>query len=295
MGYLVVEMIVLIVIAAIIGFVVGWMFNRGRRDSTGADASNKTHLEAADSRVAGLTKEIEEDQAEIARLREQLEATRREVNDEREKFGALEGEVGSVREKEAALATALNDVSNRDAEIDRLKAQLSNSEGAAGGEAAGVSQADLDRLQAELDGVRADHAKCETTSREQRDRIAELEAQLADNTQEAPAAAESSAETSDDSSAEDASEGADAPKPDWLLDAPDGEADDLKRIKGVGPVMERTLNELGIYHFRQVAKLDDAGIEWVSANIATFPDRIRRDNWAQQARDLHIEKYGSEP
>ncbi|MEM8977320.1 MAG: hypothetical protein AAGD43_35170, partial [Pseudomonadota bacterium] len=71
--------------------------------------------------------------------------------------------------------------------------------------------------------------------------------------------------------------------------------DDLKRIKGVGPVMERTMNELGIYHFRQVARLDAAGIEWVSANIETFPDRIRRDRWVEQAHELHTEKYGSAP
>lgn len=289
MGYLVVEMIVLLLIAAIIGFFIGWFLKRSGRASAGSDATIKSQLDSSEAKVASLTKEIEEDQAEIGRLREQLESTRREVNDEREKFGALEGEVGAVREKEAALATALSDVSNRDAEIERLKSQLSDAQSGSGtgGDTSGASQADLDRLQAELDSVRADHAQCETKSREQRDRIVELEAQLAGQDQQAPAAA--------DAGSDNASTGGDAPKPDWLLDAPDGEADDLKRIKGVGPVMERTLNELGIYHFRQVAKLDDAGIEWVSANISTFPDRIRRDNWAQQAHDLHVEKYGSAP
>ncbi len=294
MGYLIVEMIVLLLIAAVIGFLIGWFLRRSGRVAASLETDLKPQLEAAEAKAANLTKEIEEDQAEIGRLREQLEATRREVNDEREKFGALEGEVGSVREKETALATALNDVSNRDAEIERLKSQLSAAQEGAGndGAATGELQANLDRVQAELDSLRTQHADCVSNSEAQKARIAELEAQLA-----AASQAETSAptmETADAAPAESATEAA-PPKPDWLLDAPDGEADDLKRIKGVGPVMERTLNDLGIYHFRQVAKLDDAGIEWVSANIATFPDRIRRDEWAKQAHDLHVEKYGSAP
>lgn len=294
MGYLIVEMIVLLLIAAVIGFLIGWFLRRSGRVAASMDSDLKPKLETAEARAANLTKEIEEDQAEIGRLREQLEATRREVNEEREKFGALEGEVGSVREKEAALATALNDVSNRDAEIERLKSQLSSAQEGAGadGGAAGELQANLDRVQAELDSLRTQHADCVSNSDAQKARIAELEAQLAASSQ-ADASAPVEAAAAPAAPTESPAEA--PPKPDWLLDAPDGEADDLKRIKGVGPVMERTLNELGIYHFRQVAKLDDAGIEWVSANIATFPDRIRRDEWAKQAHDLHVEKYGSAP
>lgn len=62
--------------------------------------------------------------------------------------------------------------------------------------------------------------------------------------------------------------------------------DDLKRIKGVGPALERKLNELGIFRFDQLAALDDDGIERIARSLEEFPNRIHRDRWVDQARDL---------
>ena len=69
------------------------------------------------------------------------------------------------------------------------------------------------------------------------------------------------------------------------LAAPNGEADDLKRIKGVGPVIQKTLNELGIYHFQQIADFSADNVAWVDNYIA-FPGRIGREGWVAQAADL---------
>ena len=63
-------------------------------------------------------------------------------------------------------------------------------------------------------------------------------------------------------------------------------ADDLKRIRGVGPVLERTLNQLGIYYFKQIACLNADGIDWVTYHLDTFPGRIERDEWVEQAGQL---------
>jgi predicted flap endonuclease-1-like 5' DNA nuclease len=38
-----------------------------------------------------------------------------------------------------------------------------------------------------------------------------------------------------------------------LKDARDGKPDDLKKISGVGPKLEGVLNEMGFYHFDQIA------------------------------------------
>ena len=73
-----------------------------------------------------------------------------------------------------------------------------------------------------------------------------------------------------------------APK---FMDGPDGEPDDLKKIKGVGPVLEKKLNEMGIYHYRQVVALTADQIEAVE-NHAGFPGRIGRDEWLKQAAEL---------
>lgn len=71
-----------------------------------------------------------------------------------------------------------------------------------------------------------------------------------------------------------------------LLDGPRAEgADDLKRIGGIGPKMEQTLNDLGIYHFDQLAELSDDEIAWVDSRLR-FKGRIERDNWVGQAKAL---------
>lgn len=70
-----------------------------------------------------------------------------------------------------------------------------------------------------------------------------------------------------------------------FMDAPDGEKDDLKEISGVGPVLEETLNGLGIYHFRQIAAFTQKDIDAVE-NETNFPGRIERDDWIAQAKTL---------
>ncbi len=62
-------------------------------------------------------------------------------------------------------------------------------------------------------------------------------------------------------------------------------ADDLKLLKGVGPKLEQTLNELGFYHFDQVAKWTSEEVAWVDDNL-NFKGRIERDGWIDQAKTL---------
>jgi len=71
-----------------------------------------------------------------------------------------------------------------------------------------------------------------------------------------------------------------------------GARDDLKTISGIGPVIERTLNRLGVRTYRQIAKWTKADIDRVSARLTAFKDLIRRENWVRQAREAHLKKYG---
>lgn len=68
--------------------------------------------------------------------------------------------------------------------------------------------------------------------------------------------------------------------------------DDLKRIRGVGPVLERRLNELGVRQFRQVALWTDADIDFFDRELRNFHGRIRRENWVHSATEEHFKKYG---
>tara|TARA_R110002020_G_scaffold67179_2_gene176269 strand:- start:74546 stop:75340 length:795 start_codon:yes stop_codon:yes gene_type:complete len=75
-------------------------------------------------------------------------------------------------------------------------------------------------------------------------------------------------------------------RPAVLMSAPRATgADDLKMISGVGPKLEETLNQLGIYHFDQVAKFEASDIVWIDARLR-FKGRIERDDWMSQAKVL---------
>jgi len=66
---------------------------------------------------------------------------------------------------------------------------------------------------------------------------------------------------------------------------PDGEPDDLTRIRGVGPNLQRVLNGLGVFRFEQIAAWDADDTAKVGA-VLRFPGRIERDDWIGQARRL---------
>ena len=66
------------------------------------------------------------------------------------------------------------------------------------------------------------------------------------------------------------------------LEAPKGEPDDLKKISGIGPKIEGILNELGIFHFSQIAAWGEAEVAWID-DYLKFKGRVARENWIAQA------------
>ena len=62
--------------------------------------------------------------------------------------------------------------------------------------------------------------------------------------------------------------------------------DDLKQIKGVGPAIEKTLNEMGIFRLQQIADMTEYDIDRVAERLKGFHSRIYRENWIGQAREL---------
>lgn len=74
-------------------------------------------------------------------------------------------------------------------------------------------------------------------------------------------------------------------EPVLLTEAPEGGADNLKLIKGVGPKLEGILHELGVYKFSQIAEWTRENIAWVDGRLK-FKGRIDRDGWIDQAKLL---------
>ncbi|MEO1294027.1 MAG: hypothetical protein AAFV62_14585, partial [Pseudomonadota bacterium] len=76
------------------------------------------------------------------------------------------------------------------------------------------------------------------------------------------------------------------PNPSGLLEVPrGGAADDLQQIKGVGPKLEAVLNDLGFYHFDQIAGLSPSDLAWLDHRLQ-FRGRTIRDGWVGQAQAL---------
>lgn len=73
-------------------------------------------------------------------------------------------------------------------------------------------------------------------------------------------------------------------KPKALKAARKGVADDLKVIEGIGPALEKVLNDNGIFHLDQIASWGAAEVEWMDGNLKGFKGRVTRDKWVAQAK-----------
>lgn len=62
--------------------------------------------------------------------------------------------------------------------------------------------------------------------------------------------------------------------------------DDLTVIAGIGPALQKKLNEQGIYSYAQIAGLSAQEIDRLEETIIKFPGRIKRDDWVGQAKKL---------
>ena len=65
-----------------------------------------------------------------------------------------------------------------------------------------------------------------------------------------------------------------------------GQADDLKKIKGVGPKLEKLLHALGVFHFDQITAWGPEDVVWMDENLNGFKGRVSRDDWVAQAKAL---------
>lgn len=71
-----------------------------------------------------------------------------------------------------------------------------------------------------------------------------------------------------------------------LAGGPPSVPDDLKRIRGIGPVIETLLHDMGITSFRQIAALRGETLRQVGDLLGVFRGRIQQDRWIEQAAEL---------
>ncbi len=68
--------------------------------------------------------------------------------------------------------------------------------------------------------------------------------------------------------------------------------DDLELVHGIGPVLERMLYDMGVYFFKDIAGWDAAKIAEITEQLPGFQGRIEREGWIESAKEEHFKKYG---
>lgn len=136
----------------------------------------------------------------------------------------------------------------------------------------------------------AEAEKLETDLAAAKRQIEELDSQL--NTQDTriEAVHDPDALTDGRDASNDDSDSGDSHLSDGVLktdvDARSSLRDNLQQIKGVGPAIEKTLNDMGFFRLQQIADMTEYDIDRVAERLRGFHSRIYRENWIGQAREL---------
>lgn len=290
-GQLFAEAAGLLALAAIVGMVVGWSF--------GALRASRTTTERYEQQIRATLRRMSDAEAEAVTLRGRLE----------ERSGVIAAQQREHESQEHLLAA--------------LEARLAEAEGAAedARKATKTVQAArrLEPRQSTRPLTRAPDPKPTSGDAEppDRDRVADgagphrpragapdspgtsdpqhAEKSAADQqaTDQQPAATGSAKAATQQNGAVDHLDGIEevVARTAGLDDVPN---DDLTRIKGIGKVIERTLKDLGLTSYRQIASLTEEDIDVVEEALDTLRGRIRRDDWMRSAADLHKSVYGVE-
>ncbi len=186
------------------------------------------------------------------------------------------------------------------AEADKLRARINELEGHIGGKDSEISDLKAQLAAAPAAAAASTADDDETYALEWRNRylaarVKYLEGRIADAAKPAKKAApkkrvtkkvvKKAAPKKKTATKKAAPKKAAAPK--VLYDKPtEGKPDDLKLISGVGPKLEKMLNDTGVYYFRQIANWKKADVKMVNDKLGAFPGRIERDEWVRQAKGL---------
>ena len=237
--------------------------------ASGKDATNRAR--ELSSALKEAFERRDELQRQIKDIRSNLEA----VIAERRK---LENDMQALSDSDSSLTAALE---RKDEKITKLSRELEGWQNRL--------PPLMEKFREKTESARAIEAELD----EARARIAELE----DSANSEPAevdAIESDALGSGLEASNDAHKAMDDDDHDQDVDGtevvedenPGGLRDNLKRIKGVGPAIEKTLNELGIFRFGQIAEMSEYDIDRVAKRLKGFRSRIYREDWIGQAREL---------
>lgn len=261
----------------------------------------------AGNRARELSTALREALARRDELQREIKAIRGNLENVVSQKHRLNDNLSEVKAIEAAHAAAL---AERDGRIEKLQTELRNWQDRLPPlvERFRERNAEADRLAAELAAAEERIRGLEGVLGTEQTRVgplvvnSELERYIASNEQLHPEAEQDLEPGADEtvaSAAEDEDEGDHNDDEEWdapANDAGDGAVngieyagglrDNLREIKGIGPAIEKTLNELGIFRYAQVAQMTRYDIERIANRLKGFQSRIEREDWIGQAREL---------
>lgn len=252
--------------------------NRLKNESEGLEsrgAASASAMKDKDDKIFRLSRELTSWQNRVPPLVEKYQDRERRIR-------ALEDELESVREELHRLEDTVKPDNTRIEPVDADS--LPEGLDASNEPHAGTAEHEVALLQDQVNEDIADEA-ADVLAENEEDTAFEAESGFdavranayADPVAD-PVSEEASAANFDEDSRA-ASNGADTP-----------ETDDLKKIKGVGPAIEKTLKSLGIHRFNQIAEMSEYDIDRVAQQLKGFRSRIYREDWIGQARDLQYRK-----
>jgi predicted flap endonuclease-1-like 5' DNA nuclease len=284
------------------GMVAGWLFRSGRSKAERRAINDGWRIQMEDTRKeqARLAQQNQDLMEQVNRLKtansdaerktKELSGALKDVLKGREELRreiqTFRGEIDTLidakkrltrklAEHRAGEASAKSAVAERDIRIAKLESELRNWQ---------------ERLRPLIEKFRSGQEyarRLEVDLEGARERVRGLEDMLgSDQTRVEPMAAEDVLDL-----CEASNEQLDVDVCDDQLDEFDHEVygglrDNLRRINGIGPTIEKTLNELGIFRYAQVAALTQYDIVRIGNRLKGSHSRIERENWIGQAREL---------
>ncbi|MDZ7642760.1 MAG: hypothetical protein U5K76_00070 [Woeseiaceae bacterium] len=292
--------IIAITLVAIGAAITGWLL-RGSRCRKEKQAVNAGWQLQVDARQAEQARVVEQN----TRLMEQISQFQASSKDVRQRARDLSDELKQAYERRDQLYRQIKEIRGNlelvVAERDRARTDVRSTEARQQAIAAAVRDKDerIAQLKRELarwservpplvERYRAKDLEAQQLGIElarARDRIAELERQQSPSD-------ETRIEPVDGAPLHDLDASNDQYEEDSMHESAglEGNGDDLQRIKGIGPSIEKTLKSLGIRSFARLASLSEADIEHISARLRGFRTRIKHEDWAGQARRLQANR-----
>lgn len=269
MIYLMLQMIGALLIAAVLGAALLWLVQVLWGKLVAPVRAKTLEYELDEARSDLITQD-----QRIQALHRQLEATRDKTEAlqraKRQLTATLDARNRSLHDANARLAAIDADAKptlRESAEDLRRELRLAVTERDEAQTALRHAETRGERLRAELEVLHGIHERMLEDIEKLKARLGEAELELKSTGQSRP--------------------------PAWLMVQPYGPRDDLQRLQGVDPILERSLNRLGIYHFHQIARFEPADVEWLAEHIDGVPEQTVRDSWIPDAGMLSGTQRGN--